>query len=605
MSVRKGGRFLIRYAQRFTSSLVGKLTLIVILLISFPNLIFTTVTLRQQSNMTRRELVEASYDSTVQIADQIDSELKSYAAISNLFYLDDALNGALQDYRDGLLTAREVQPLIYEISNRYNAGMSGRLFSVLVVAEDGTSFGNAIFGEETLQLPLAERSWYDTLLTTSQTRRLWVKDAYLDAFFSRNGYPNIYLIRKFYDRQNWSETGTLILVISELEIERIYSSYVSDQQSVFILDQNMQCVSSVDNLQVASFQKEIQTQLLSYSGRFSPAEMGLAGLVTYYTISSSQWKLVYCHNTTNIMRPFESSQWRYLVLTGICLVISVILSMLVVKHYISPIKTLREQMDEVQKGNLDSHLPIISNNEIGQLTAHFNLMQDSIHLLMQRLIEESEAKRSAEIKALQSQINPHFLYNTLASVRFMIYSGEKESADNVVVALIHLMKNALSNSRRFITIDMELRLLDDYIRIQQYTFAQPFDVEIDVSTEVRDCYTIKLLLQPVVENAIFHGLKPKATDCRLQIIGRSVEDGLQLTIRDNGVGMEQGRFPKASSPLSHGIGLQNVNDRIQLYFGKHYGASLASTPGKGTEVRIHLPKLKQEEDCKPYEHPDC
>ena len=437
-----------------------------------------------------------------------------------------------------------------------------------------------------------------------RVRQLWVKDSYLDSLFSANGYPNIYLVRKLHDRQDWSDAGTLILMISELEIERIYSSYVSDQQSLFILGRDMQTVSSIDNLQVRSFPEDVQTQLLSYSGSFSPAGLEQVGLITYYTIGSPQWKLVYCHDTASILHPFESSHFQYLLLMAVCLVVSVILTTLVVRHYISPIKTLREQMDEVQKGNLDSHLPITANNEIGQLTAHFNLMQDSINLLMQRLVEESEAKRSAEIKALQSQINPHFLYNTLASLRFMIFSGDKERADNIVVSLIHLMKNALSNSQRFVTIDMELRLLDDYIRIQQYTFAHPFAVEIDVTAEVRRCYTIKLLLQPIVENAIFHGLKPKATDCLLQIVGRCGGDCVDLYIRDNGVGFDPEQTAPKASPISTGIGLSNVNERIHLHFGKHYGAHITSAPGAGTEVHIHLPKLKEEEDCKPYEDSD-
>ena len=304
------------------------------------------------------------------------------------------------------------------------------------------------------------------------------------------------------------------------------------------------------------------------------------------------------------MQPYRKAEQGYILLMCICLTVSVILSIVMVKRYISPIKTLREQMDEVQKGNLESHIPVVGNNEIGQLTAHFNLMQDSIHLLMQRLIEESEAKRDAEIKALQSQINPHFLYNTLASVRYMIFSGKRENADTIVVSLIHLLKNALSDSCRFVTVDMELRLLDDYIRIQQYTFAEPFQVETDVAPEIRDCYMIKLLLQPIVENAIFHGLKPKGTDCLLQIIGRVEADGIDLIIRDNGVGYDPEHPAPSASRLSNGIGIKNVNDRVQRYFGAHYGIHVTSAIGAGTEVRLHLPRLETEEDCKVYEHSD-
>lgn len=605
MRILKKFPILLRYTQRYTSNLVAQLTFPMILLITFPALVFTTFSLRQQSAITRDEMVSSAYDATVQLADQINSELKSYSSISNLFYLDSTLASTLLDYRDGVLTAEDAYPLIREISDRYNAGISNRSFSVLVVANDGTAFGNALFGEDFCHLALSQRSWYQSLLSTAQTRQTWIQDSYLDGYFSINGYPNLYLVRKLHNRQDWSELGTLILIVSELEITHIYSSYVSNQQSLFIFDRNLNLISSMDNLHLGPFSQNTQEQLLGYSGRFFPDPSQPSSLITFCTIDSSQWKLVNYNNIASTLHLFEKSHWQYLLLMTVCLIISVLLSALVVKHYISPIKTLREQMDEVQKGNWDEHLPVLVNNEIGQLTAHFNLMQDSIHLLMQRLVEESEAKRSAELKALQSQINPHFLYNTLASIRFMIFSGEKESADDVVVSLIHLMKNALSNSQRFVTVEMELRRLDDYIRIQKYTFSQPFNVEIDVPPEVRSCYIIKLLLQPIVENAIFHGLKPKATDCQLRIIGRCDGNDINFFIRDNGIGFDPGQPAKTASPLSTGIGLSNVNDRIQLYFGKRYGARITSVPGQGTEVYIHLPRLREEDDCKPYEHPDC
>ena len=133
--------------------------------------------------------------------------MKSYTSVSNLFYLDDALNQALLDYQEGRLTIQEGQQLIRRVSSRYNAATSGGLgFSVLTVAEDGTTFGNALITKEPFVLPLMERDWYQELFAT-QTRQLWIKDAYLDHFFSNNGYDNIYLVRKLHNRQNWRSNG--------------------------------------------------------------------------------------------------------------------------------------------------------------------------------------------------------------------------------------------------------------------------------------------------------------------------------------------------------------------------------------------------------------
>ena len=596
MNVRKKFPAIFQYLPRFTSSLASQLT-VIILLISFPTLVFTLFTLRQQSAMTREELVDGSFDSTVQIANQINSELKSYAAISNLFYLDDSLNAALLDYRDGRITATQVRPLIYDISNHYNTGMSGRSFSVLVVAEDGTSFGNALFGSQNFHLNLSQRDWYSTLFATTQTRQLWVKDSYLDSLFSTNGYPNIYLVRKLHDRQDWSDAGTLILMISELEIERIYSNYVSNQQSLFILGRDMQIVSSIDNLQVRSFPEDVQPQLLSYSGSFCPAGLEQVGLITYYTIGSPQWKLVYCHDTASILHPFESRHFQYLVLMAVCLVVSVILTTLVVRHYISPIKTLREQMDEVQKGNLDSHLPITANNEIGQLTAHFNLMQDSINLLMQRLVEESEAKRSAEIKALQSQINPHFLYNTLDSIRWIAVIQKNSGIVKMVTALSGLLKNMAKGFNEKVTLQKELDFLGDYVTIEKVKYVELFDLEVRVDEpELYEALVIKLTLQPLVENAIFNGIEPGGKHGTILIHAYREGDVFIIKVRDNGVGIAR---EKMASILNHtekvkgssmsGIGLPNVDRRIKLNYGEEYGLTIESQEGEFTEITIKMP----------------
>ena len=242
--------------------------------------------------------------------------------------------------------------------------------------------------------------------------------------------------------------------------------------------------------------------------------------------------------------------------------------------------------------------------EIEVLNKSFNQMVEKIGNLVEDIHTEELNLRAAELRVLQEQINPHFLYNTLDNIIWLAESKKTDEVVMMVSSLSTFFRTSLSKGREFVSVKEETEHIRSYLEIQQFRYRDILDYEIAIPEEYYGYEVIKLTLQPLVENAIFHGLKPKAANCLLQITGRCGEDCVDLYIRDNGVGFDPGQTAPKTSPISTGIGLSNVNERIQLYFGKHYGAYITSVPGTGTEVHIHLPKLKEEEDCKPYEDSD-
>lgn len=589
----------------FPLSLSTKLTMLIVIVVSVPSISFTWFVLQRQNDLAWKDLVSSSYQNTVQLATQINTELKSLSAISNLYYLDDDLCTLLESYESGATSAGDAQVRFHQIASQYNAGMSNRRFSVAIVTENGQVFGNSSFRSISQMLDLSSFSWFGEL-SSSQTKTLWLKDGTLDTLFSTNGYPNIYLIRKLHNRSDWSNIGTLILSLSSLELENMYSSYVSHDQSFFILDREKNLLSYTDHLGIRGQLAARLPAALSYSGTIKDPDDSFSGLTTYYTVDATQWIVLSCYDTKTILQPYHQSSWIYVDFMVICLVICSFLSYMIIRHYIAPLKTLQDGMSTVQHGQLNNvQLEVVHNDEIGRLTEQFNLMIRSLNHLLEQLIAESEAKRKAEIQALQYQISPHFLYNTLASVRFFIFSDERQKADQVILSLIQLMRNALSDSRKLITIDMELHLLESYINIQQYTFSKPFGLIMDVDPELRTCHTIKFLLQPIVENAIFHGLKPQHGG-ELRISCHARLDTIEFCIEDNGVGFDTSAADgQSSQPGCRAIGLKNVDSRIRLHFGDHYGVSVVSTVNVGTRVTVRIPKLRQEEEYTIYEHPDC
>ena len=229
-------------------------------------------------------------------------------------------------------------------------------------------------------------------------------------------------------------------------------------------------------------------------------------------------------------------------------------------------------------------------------------MAGQIRLLMQDIVREQEATRKQEFDTLQSQINPHFLYYTLDIIVWMIENEQKTEAVKVVTALARFFRISLSRGKSLITVKDELEHVRNYLMIQQMRFKNKFTYTIESDDEVLELASLKLMLQPLVENAIYHGMEFKDGDGIIEIKAEQKEDGLWFTVLDNGLGMTEEQVENlltdhahVSSKRGSGIGVKNVNERIRLYFGNEYGLYIESEPDEGTTIRIHLPAVDYRE----------
>ena len=225
---------------------------------------------------------------------------------------------------------------------------------------------------------------------------------------------------------------------------------------------------------------------------------------------------------------------------------------------------------------------------------------------MEDIVTEHESKRKSEFDTLQSQINPHFLYNTLDIIVWMIENEQKQEAVKIVTALARFFRISLSKGKSIITVRDELEHVRNYLTIQQMRFKNKFTYTIEAGEDVMELVSLKLMLQPLVENAIYHGMEFMDGDGEICVEVHREDDELWFRISDNGLGMtaEQaagllGEKHHVSSKRGSGIGVKNVNERIKLYFGEDYGLQIQSEPDEGTVVRIHLPaKLYTETEQK-------
>jgi sensor histidine kinase YesM len=240
-------------------------------------------------------------------------------------------------------------------------------------------------------------------------------------------------------------------------------------------------------------------------------------------------------------------------------------------------------------------------DEVTLLSREYENIIDELEKTINDLIKEQEEKRKAELHALQMQIKPHFLYNTINSIKCLLWAGKTELIEPTVNALVNLLEQTISRKEELITLAAELQCVKDYIYIQEIRSNHTIRLNLKIPDTLRNCQIPKLLLQPLVENAIFHGFEPKQPAGKiwgtLSIYATAIGNDIQLEVLDDGVGMEQSVAEKlllddsqVGSRRFTGIGVKNVQERIQLYFGPQYGLAIHSEPGVGTSIIITLPQ---------------
>ncbi|GIO12579.1 histidine kinase [Cohnella xylanilytica] len=322
-----------------------------------------------------------------------------------------------------------------------------------------------------------------------------------------------------------------------------------------------------------------------------------------YTIRSTDfgWKIVGVTYPKELVGDKAKMQLSAALWGGLCLVIALGLSVLLSFTMARPLKRLDAHMKQVEKGNFDIRVDVTSTNEIGKLARTFNLMIAKIRELMNQKLRDEEIKRTSEIKALQAQIQPHFLYNTLDSIIWMAETNKMAEVVKMTTALSRLFRSSIGQGEEEVPLSVELEHVGNYLTIQSMRYRNRFVHRIDVPEELRDARIQRVILQPLVENAIYHGMRNKAETGEIVVSGRLAGSLLELTVADDGAGMtpEQVRTilsERKASESGTGMGVLNVHRRIQLFYGPQYGLEYRSEREEGTVVTLRVPWRKGGED---------
>lgn len=322
-------------------------------------------------------------------------------------------------------------------------------------------------------------------------------------------------------------------------------------------------------------------------------------LVTIKPINYIGWKVVGIFHMNELVASknevMRYSVWILLLSIIFLAIIFIFISAKITK----PIRQLEESMKKVEEGSFDVNVSIKGEDEVVHLANTFNMMVNKIKQLMNQIVLEQEALRKSELNALQAQINPHFLYNTLDSIVWMAENGKSDDVITMVTSLARLFRISISRGKNIISVGEEIEHAKNYLIIQKIRYKNKFQYEIHVSQEVLQYKTIKLILQPIIENAIYHGIEYMVDEGSIIISAAIAENKLLFEVIDNGLGMNKETveallttdFKKKSAA---GVGVKNVHQRIQLSFGTEYGINIESEPEEGTRVKIWLPLIKED-----------
>ena len=379
------------------------------------------------------------------------------------------------------------------------------------------------------------------------------------------------------------------ILYMDVDYQKLFTPYAEtliSECGLYITDQDGKLV-----FEESRFSGKNQNYDLTYSEFLEQRDRGSTDYIILCEQSNTTGWTVWLYQPVGLageaMRPIG-------VMAGvtilICIFVAVLAYFITSGMVSSRIERLTHFMQEVQEGSMDMQMESDDRDEIGMLYRGFGSMMKRIRTLINEVYLSKITQKEAELKALQAQINPHFLYNTLSLINWKALAAGEEDISRMTLALSTFYRTALNRGRNVLQVETELSNTRAYLEIQSMLHDGDFDYEIEAQTEILQCESLNLILQPLVENAIHHGIEEK-TDGRgkITVRGWKEDNCVWFMVEDNGVGMEQEVADKILTMESKGYGVRNVDERIRLCYGEKYAMKVESVVGKGTKMTIHFP----------------
>ena len=547
----------------------------------------------EEENLVNMEAYLNSY------LEEVDSIAKN---VNYNYYLQDYLETVIKEEDDYVDSGIGKNMRSYEMSSQaFSDTLLSRadISSIMIFGKKKMLLNRSMYTYQKVALDYSKLDWYAKAVAKPQDAIITGPNRH--SFFDTDDEV-ISLSREVQSYENGTFRGVILINLNMNKITEICNSFQEKQENfICIINDKGELVYEQQNgrERFAFDEKENRQELNTALGKtkescFRLNYRGEKYLVTRTDMKTTGWTLVSMVPYKSVMAETMAISGVMILAVAITLIVTLLLLNRILTGVVKPLKKLEKYMVQVNPDNMDQRMEILTDDEIGHLSMKFNQMMDRIRNLKEQVIEEQEDKRKYELQALQAQINPHFLYNTLDSIIWMAETNDS----NIVAmteALAKLFRISLNKGNEEISLERELEHVKNYLIIQSMRYADKFTYEISAEPGVERCRTIKLILQPIVENCIYHGIKKKRGTGKITIRAYRREQNLIIEVSDDGCGMPEEICRKILSDeieseniSGSGIGVKNVNERIQLRFGKKYGLSYSSEEGVGTTVTYVL-----------------
>lgn len=556
-------------------------------------ILITAVLLNRYERTLERQVLSDSQKLIGQVEINLNTYLRSMMRSSDAVYYN-VIKKVDFDKDD---ISRELS-LLYE-ANKDN------LVSIACFTRDGELLGAAPVGSLKKNVNITVQSWFED--ASDKMENLHFSDLHVQNIFENKSgryYWVVSLSRGVELTNDGKMSGGILLVDMNFSgIQQLFTEVNNDGKGyVYLIGRDGEIIYHPRQNLIFSniIQENNQTASTYDEGVHNEEFQGEQRVVVVKTVGYTGWKIVSVVSKESLFSDLNQTRMMALLNLVLAIFLMIFVNQYVAVRITDPLKKLEKSIQGIEM----KQQPVVyigGPPEIQHLGLTIRFMVEELQELTDKMVKEQEEKRKNELDALQSQINPHFLYNTLDSIMWMIESERYEDAVSMVQALGRLLRISLSRGKNVISVGDELQHARSYLAIQRYRYKNKFTSYFEVEPDIEQYKTIKLVIQPLIENAIYYGMEYMDGEGEIHIRAYTREQDLYLEVEDNGPGMPEEQVEhlltggEKARQKGSGIGLKNVNQRIQLYFGTQYGLEIESEPDEGTVVRIHIPKTTEEE----------
>ncbi|AQS11397.1 putative sensor-like histidine kinase [Clostridium saccharobutylicum] len=529
------------------------------------------------------EVLESAEANTSMIIDNADN-------VSKMIISSDNVQGTLKK-----VNKQDKEGTDYDNISKYLiqfTNFNSNISSIYILDDYGNKYySENVFYKDFQIEKIKDSEWYNELLEGEGKYILKLNGG---GFFDNNGNNYVSLIRVINDINTGKKIGILIINMDENVFHNL-SLKLSNQYGTKVVIQNekneLVTGEDVDHEMLNAIEKVDYTD--SKMGFLEERIHGKDYIVSNLKAPDYNWKLTTIALYSESLQQTKFTNYFLICFSIINFLLIIIGSMIISKFITRPLKKLSQSMKEIEGGEFNIVNIKTYNDEVGELKKGYNIAISQINLLLNKIHEEEKIKRQTELNLLMSQIKPHFLYNTFDTINSLALLGENKIIYKMIKALGKFYRTSLNNGKDIITVKEELNTVKSYLIIQNIRYQDMIETEYDLDPRCDDFRIIKLVLQPLVENAIYHGIRNSKNKGKIKISTFQEEEKVLLTLEDNGAGMDESQVRNITENRTTGIGVRATKERLRVFYGNEHEFIVESKKNVGTKITIKIPRIKK------------